>query len=171
MHLQHATHWPTPWIESQPQRRLVRLSQPRVQLQLPLYLLLVSLFFASLLALNTYAAFGTLYEVTLSLVPGTYEILIQDQLVFFAIVTLVISVAWGIVITVVSVAYLYRMISSDIPMQRHVRELRNGNFRSRVVLRGGGSASCQLARDLNELAIALEGHAGISNLDTAPADA
>ena len=156
MHLEHAASWPIHWMGTQVQRRYLRLSQPQIQLRLPAYLLLVNLGFAILLALNTYAAFGKLYEVTLSLVPGSFEILIHDQLAFFSVVTLVISIAWVMMITLVSAAYLYHVLGNNVPMQRHVRELGSGNFRSRVVLRGNDSASADLARDLNELAIALE---------------
>lgn len=69
------------------------------------------------------------------------------------ILSRLIAVAILFVVSMVtlSIFYTHRMVGPVIQMIRHVQELKNGNFNSRVVLRKG-DAFQELADELNQLA-------------------
>ena len=144
------------WFSPQLKRRSVGLILPREQLRLPLYLAISTLAFAALFALQSYLAFGRIYTMTLSVAPTSFEELISEQLGDFAIVTFVIAVAYMAVMLTVSVAYLHRLIGPTIALRRQIRELRRGNYSSRVTMRSSEVTFSELSREINELAETLE---------------
>lgn len=144
------------WLAPQLRRRSVGLILPREQLKLPLYLCITTLGFAALFALQSYLAFGRLYTMTLSIAPASFEELIGDQLGDFAIVTAVIAVTYMAVMLTVSVAFLHRLLGPTIALRRQIRELRRGNYSSRVEMRRTEVMFSELAKELNDLAETLE---------------
>jgi len=55
----------------------------------------------------------------------------------------------------VSIFFTHRLVGPTYAFRRHIRELKNGNYGSRVVLRKG-DAFQEVAEDLNDLAVTLE---------------
>ena len=144
------------WFSPQLKRRSLGLILPKEQLKLPFFLLITTLGFASLFALQSYLAFGRLYAMTISIAPASFEELISDQLGDFAIVTSVIAVAYMAVMLTVSVAFLHRLMGPTVALRRQIRELRRGHYSSRVEMRRSEVMFSELSRELNELAETLE---------------
>ena len=155
------------WFSPQLKRRSVGLILPREQLKLPLFLLMTTLGFASLFALQSYLAFGRIYAMTLSIAPASFEELIGDQLGDFAIVTSVIAVAYMAVMLTVSVAFLHRLMGPTIALRRQVRDLRRGNYTARVEMRSSEVMFSDLSREINELARTLESRERVRVRETA----
>ena len=144
------------WFSPQLRRRSVGLILPKEQLKLPLFLSITTIGFASLFALQSYLAFGRLYAMTLSVAPISFEELIREQLGDFAIVTCVIAVAYMAVMLTVSIAFLHRMMGPTIALRRQIRELRRGNYGSRVAMRSTEVTFSELGNEINDLAETLE---------------
>ena len=138
------------------QRRSIRLHEPGTQLRLPAYLLGVSLGFSGLFALNVWAAYSSVYDMTLSLAPTSFEGVIQSQTGDFLAVTAIIAVAYAVVVLAVTAGYLHKVIGPTIALKRHVQSLKKGEYGSRIVLRDGHPVYLDLASNLNDLAERLQ---------------
>lgn len=138
-----------------PQRRMIRLLRPAVQLRLPLYLLGISLcFVAAMLALASAGLIQPISFVVAELpasLAATLSLVLRD----FAVVASAGTFAYVLVVLCVSVVYMKRVVGPVVAFQRHVEALKNGDYHARVRLR---EKDCfeDLAQDLNELAGLLE---------------
>lgn len=141
------------------ERRFVRFNAPSLQLQLALAVLGVTLLFAALFAANSFAAYGRLMSAAFSEVPDAYlrEIALQSRQ--YTHVSVALLLAYGLALVAVCGSWVNRLTGPAVALERHVRALRNGDYRSRVRLRGGGAVHAGLARQLNDLAEQLEDEA------------
>lgn len=141
------------------ERRFVRFSAPGPQLRLALTVLGVTLVFAALFAANSYAAYGRMMNAILSVVDGAFREDLALQTTQYATVTVALLLGYALALVVICGAYVNRLAGPTVALERHVRALKTGEYRSRVRLRGGGSVHAALARQLNELADQLENEA------------
>ena len=70
--------------------------------------------------------------------------------------TCVIAVAYMAVMLTVSIAFLHRMMGPTIALRRQIRELRRGNYGSRVAMRSTEVTFSELGSEINDLAETLE---------------
>ena len=138
-----------------PRRRTVRLLRPAVQLRLPLYLLAISLVFLGAMVWLAQAGLMrpigfVIAELTPSLAE-TLGLLLRD----FAAVAATATLAYVLLVLGVSGVYVKRLVGPVVAFRRHGEALKNGDYRSRVLLRGADAFE-DLSQDLNELAGLLE---------------
>ena len=131
--------------------------QPRLQLALPLRLLLLSAGFAGAWAIQTYFAFEAFVATALRspLDSASIQTLLLAQLHDFFLATAVIGVGFALCLVVVTAAHGHRMLGPAVAIRRQVRALLDGDYASRVGIRKG-DAFAELAEDLNRLAESLE---------------
>lgn len=140
-------------------RRKVKnlLLKPTLQLQLPLYVLLISFVFLLLILLlaNLYfeQAFVSLVETTSK--PEHQLTTIIGQTSEFRNMALLLLAGYAVLIVVVTSIYTHRLIGPLIPIMRHVKALQKGVYSQRVKLRRR-DAYQELAWELNELTEILE---------------
>jgi hypothetical protein len=143
---------------SQPERRrTLRLVKPRVQLTLAVYLLLVTFGFGVLVAINTWYAYGRLYQGTLATAPAPFKQDITEQSVLYLNTSLVLGVGYVVAVLGVAVGYVHRMLGPIVAFERHLRALLRGDYTSRLSLRSSDYLYRQMADQLNDLANRLEG--------------
>ena len=138
------------------ERRSFRLLRPGVQLRLVSYVLAVSLVFGLLFAVNSWAAYARLFEAVLEGAPTDLAADVTAQTHHYARVTLVLLAAYGIAVVALTIAYLNRLLGPTVAIERHVRALEMGNYRSRIELRGDDAVYHELAGRLNRLAQQLD---------------
>jgi hypothetical protein len=138
------------------QRRLVRLSAPGPQLRLAVCVLGISLGFAVLFLLNSYAAYGPLMEKALSLVPEAFRSDLALQTVQYGSVTIALVIGYLLALVGLSGASVHWLTGATVAMERQVRALKSGDYTARVKLREGDAVHAELAKQLNELAAKLE---------------
>jgi methyl-accepting chemotaxis protein len=133
------------------------LLEPSLQLKLPIYLLTLSLVLAILTWIVLYKGFEGLYEFVMLQGDIGEQIgdIIQYQSRAVAVVIACLLVTYVVLTVGISIAYLHRLIGPTRAFRRHLNELRNANYASRLTLRKN-DAFGEVARDLNELAKALE---------------
>jgi hypothetical protein len=137
-------------------RRSVRLVKPGVQLKLALYLLAVTFVFGFLVMLNSWSAYGSLYQATLASASGPFEQDILEQTHFYLNTSSMLLVGYVVVVLAVTIGYVHRLIGPIVAFERHLRALQRGEYSSRVALRGGDQVYATLADQLNDLAARLE---------------
>jgi hypothetical protein len=140
----------------QAQRRSLRLVRPAPPRRLALLVLAITLFFALLFALNSYAAYGRLYASALAIAPPVLAGDVAAQTARYLIVSATLLVGYALAVAGGCVAYLHRLIGPTVALERQVRALRRGDYAARVALRDGEDVFAKLARDLNDLAARLE---------------
>ena len=131
--------------------------QPLLQIRLGLYSILLSLAFCLALVGIFYVNFNKFYDLVLELTDLREEVTdILRSYVSGLIGWLAIGTTVYFFITVaVSIFFTHRLVGPTYAFRRHIRELKNGNYGSRVVLRKG-DAFQEVAEDLNDLALTLE---------------
>ena len=138
-----------------PRRRTIRLLRPAVQLRLPLYLLGISLFFVAAMAAVAYAGLMQPIGFVVAELPQSLAATLALVLRDFATVASAATLAYVLVVLLVSVVYMKRLVGPVVAFHRHVEALKNGDYHSRVQLRDKDCFE-DLAQDLNELAGLLE---------------
>ena len=141
---------------AQAQRRLMRFDAPRPQLRLAVYVLIISLGFAMLFALNSYAAYGPLMESALSVVPEAYRSDLAAQTFEYGRVTIALLLGYLLAVVGLSGASVHWLTGATVALERQVRALRQGDYGARVRLRSGDAVHAELAKQLNGLAEELE---------------
>jgi len=131
--------------------------QPLLQIRLGLYSILLSLAFCVALMAIFYVNFNKFYDLVLELTDLREEVTdILRSYVSGLIGWVAIGTTVYFFITVaVSIFFTHRLVGPTYAFRRHIRELKNGNYGSRVVLRKG-DAFQEVAEDLNDLAVTLE---------------
>lgn len=143
---------------TQPERRrTLRLVKPRVQLTLAFYLIAVSFGFGVLVAINTWYAYGRLYQGTLATAPAPFKQDIMEQSTLYLNTSLVLGLGYVIAVLGVAVGYVHRMLGPIVAFERHLRSLLRGEYSSRLSLRSGDHLYSHMAEQLNDLASRLEG--------------
>ena len=138
------------------QRRLWRFTAPAAQLGLAIWMLGITIGFAALFLANSWAAYGRLMDVALSLAPEAFRNDVTLQGVQYTSVTLVLLVAYLLTVQGLASAAVHRLTGATVALERQVRALKAGDFAARVKLRRGDSVHGDLARELNELAARLQ---------------
>jgi hypothetical protein len=133
------------------------LLQPFLQVKLGLYSIGLAVVFGFLICgmlyLNLYRFYDMVIELT-DLGPDVNAIL--DSYLKGASVWVLASLIVYLILTVgISVLYTHRLVGPTYAFRRHIRNLKNGNYSSRVMLRKH-DAFAEVAEDLNELAEHLE---------------
>jgi signal transduction histidine kinase len=82
--------------------------------------------------------------------------LLEEQTANFFATTACICAAYVLTTVTICVTYVHRVIGPTIPLRRHIMALADGDYSSRVQLRGSDAAMEELADELNELARQLE---------------
>jgi ABC-type Fe3+ transport system permease subunit len=133
------------------------LLQPLLQFKLGLYNILLTAFFATVLILVIYMSFARVYELVLELTNLRDEVReILNQQVFANSLWLAgVVVVYMISNLLITVVITHKMVGPTVAFRRHIRNLVDGNFQSRVNLRNG-DAFTEVADDLNFLAETLE---------------
>ena len=102
-----------------------------------------------------WSGFLRAYSLAVAELPPHLGVSLRRMARDLASVLAVASLAYGLVVVALSVAYLKRILGPIIAFRRHVEALKNGDYAARVSLREGDVFQ-DLARDLNELAGLLE---------------
>lgn len=139
-----------------PRRRLFRFAFPGPQLRLALCLLVITVLFAALFALNSYAAYGSIMEAALSIVPEGLRSDLSVQTAHYGSVTIALLLGYLLAVVGLSGASVHWLTGATVALERHVRALNAGQYGSRVKLREGDAVHAELARQLNALAAKLQ---------------
>lgn len=129
--------------------------QPFLQFKLLMYMLGSTAFVAVLLASFLYFAFSDLLSAVVEKTDSTsyYGEMINIQLVHMFRYCGALVVLYILLLASVCVAYTHRLIGPLRPFVRHVEQLTEGNYSSRVTLRKGDLQMYnEYAEKLNELA-------------------
>jgi HAMP domain-containing protein/preprotein translocase subunit SecG len=133
------------------------LQQPGLQLQLPLFVLLLTGAFLLLVLVlgNLYfeQTFLTMMETTSQ--TEYLQPVVNEQTREFRNITVLLLAVYAVLVVVVTIAYTHRLIGPMLPVMRHVKALQEGLYEHRVKLRRT-DAFQELAAELNELARVLE---------------
>jgi signal transduction histidine kinase len=89
-------------------------------------------------------------------VPESYQEQIFSQTQDFSIVGAAILGAFVLAMVGFCVAYTHTLLGPTIPLRRHVKSMKDGNYQARNKLRKTDAAHQGLADDLNELASVLQ---------------
>ena len=141
-------------------RRSFRLLHPGAQLRLALYVLAVGLGFGILFVLNSYAAYGRLFDAAMALSEPVLAKEIQAQTSSYLGVSLALVAGYAACVLAITVVYLRRLLGPLVAMERHVKALEFGNYSSRLVLREDNPLHRGLVRRLNGLATRLDSQSG-----------
>ena len=133
------------------------LLRPMLQLKLALYALILTLVFVSITVL-----FAKLYfeQTYITLVENTtqaeyIQAVLTEQVHSFKSMSLLLLVAYTVLMVVLVLVYTHRMIGPTLPIMRHIKALKNGFYGHRVKLRRYDCFQ-ELAEELNALAKELE---------------
>lgn len=137
-------------------RRTFRVIQPEAQMRLPIYLLLITVGFASFLAWHTHSAYSKFYAMVMTAVPESFQEQVLRQTHDFSIVGAAILGAFVLTLLGFCIAYTHTLLGPIVPLRRHLQSLKDGNYKARNQLRASDSAHQGLAEDLNELASILQ---------------
>ncbi len=137
-------------------RQSFRLLRPGVQLRLAFYVLGVSLGFAMLFAFNSWAAYGPIFDATLSTSPAPFAAEIGAQTKNYVGVSLVLLVGYSLTVLALTIAYMQRLLGPTVAMERHVRALERGDYTSRMTIREDEMLYREVAGRLNRLATRLQ---------------
>lgn len=138
------------------QRRTFRILRPDLQLRMGLTFLALTFVFGVLFALNSYAAFGKLYDALLATAPEIFQGEFGAQARSYLYVSSAILAGYLLAVFGVCVAMVHRLVGPTVALERHVRALKLDDYSSRLHLRSDDSAYNELARHLNDLAERLE---------------
>jgi signal transduction histidine kinase len=130
--------------------------KPGAQLKLAAYVLIISLGFALLGALNSWSAYRGLLESGLASAPTALMQDLQEQTQNYLRSSLVLLAGYVLVVLAFSFGYLHRLIGPTVALERCLRALGGGNYSARVTLRDDDHLYGELARQLNDLAAQIE---------------
>ena len=140
------------------QRKLSNfLLQPLLQLKLGLYLIALATLFSMLVAYLLQRNFSRVYDMVLELTDAKEEvILILSNYISDALFVVAACISIYLFITIVlSIIYTHKMVGPSYAFRRHIANLEQGKYTSRVTLRKH-DAFMEVAADLNRLAETLE---------------
>ena len=137
-------------------RRAFRVLQLGTQIRLPLYLLLITVTFASLFAWHAHSAYVKMYAMVMTSVPESFQEQLAHQTQDFSIVGAAILGGFVLVMLGFCVAYTHTLLGPTVPLRRQVQSMKDGNYQDRNKLRQSDAAHQSLADDLNELASILQ---------------
>lgn len=141
-------------------RQTIRLPKPIVQLKLPLFLLLLTLFFGVLMAWHTHVAYERIYTTTMTTVSPSIQEDLYEQTADFLVVSGALLGGYALVVLGFCLAYTHQLIGPTVALHRQVRKLRSGDFTARTNLRRSDAVFTDLAGDLNAVAELLQKHSG-----------
>lgn len=135
------------------------LLNPRLQLRLPLHIVLLSCTFTGAVMLTGYLYFEQLYVMMIESSPqGEYlQASVKQQTTNFIELSVSLMIGYVVLVIGVSLLYTHRIIGPTIAIRRHIRAMKEGLYSHRVCLRKHDELK-ELARELNELAGILEQH-------------
>ncbi len=140
------------FVTGRTRRKTVNLlQQPAVQLKLPLYVLAITIGLALAIGAQGYVAYDRIIGLMVAQQPEPVATLLSGQTRDFITISAAITVAYALLVLVVSVVYVHRMVGPMVAFRRHLEALKNGDYGSRVNLRKN-DAFMELQDDLNELA-------------------
>ena len=137
-------------------RRAFRVLHLGAQIRLPLYLLLITIVFMSLLAWHTHSAYAKLYAMVMTAVPESFQEQLLRQTQDFSIVGAAILGGFVLAMLGFCFAYTHTLLGPTVPLRRQVQSMKDGNYQARNKLRKKDGAHQGLADDLNELASILQ---------------
>ncbi len=137
-------------------RRAFRVLQLGAQIRLPLYLLLITAAFMSLLAWHAHSAYAKLYAMVMTAVPESFQEQILRQTQDFSIVGAAILGGFVLAMLGFCIAYTHTLLGPTVPLRRQVQSLKDGAYQARNTLRKSDFAHQGLADDLNKLASILQ---------------
>ena len=141
------------------ERRKARnfLLKPKLQMKLPLYILILSFACGSLAMVIGYVYFEQLYAMMIeNTTQGSFlQEAVTEQTGNFIEALILLLIGYVLLMTGVTIIYTHRLIGPTVTLKRHVRALKNGIYTSRIALRKHDEFK-DLAGDLNELAEVLE---------------
>jgi HAMP domain-containing protein len=143
----------SPWFS---QRRLFRVHEPRQQIRLAFVVLAISAVFGALATWNSYSAYATLLGSAVQAAPAVYEADLIEQTQNYAVVSSVLALGYALAVVGASIAFVHWIAGPTVALKRHARALVEGDYSSRVTLRGSATVHADLARHLNDLATSLE---------------
>jgi signal transduction histidine kinase len=89
-------------------------------------------------------------------VPESYKEQVLSQTQDFSVVGVAILGAFVLAMVGFCIAYTHTLLGPTIPLRRHVKSMKDGNYHARNKLRKSDAAHQGLADDLNELAAVLQ---------------
>lgn len=145
------------WMTARHQQRKTvnLLLEPRVQLKLPFYFLLITVAFAGTMAWTISSAYRELFSAVASEQPAFVVAIIRDQTHDLVQVSIRLVIGYLLLVLSVAVVQSHRLVGPSVALRRQVEALKNGDYSARVALRQK-DAFGPLADDLNELAALLE---------------
>lgn len=146
------------WVQrlAPSERRLIRFSVPKPQLQLALGLLALTVGFAILLVANGYAAFGRILPVLFEVAPTAVVADLEAQSGFFLVTTVSLLLGYALAVVGICAGFVHHLLGPVVALERQARALKFGDYDVRVSLRDGESVHGDLARYLNDLADTLQ---------------
>ena len=138
------------------QRRAFALGEPRRQVRLASTMLVITGIFLLLALFNGYSAFAAMLTRALDVAPEVWGDDLAAQAGLYLTVTAALAVLYAVAMIGASIAFVHQMAGPLTALQRHARSLRQGCYSSRIHLRGADPLYDDLAKQLNELAEALQ---------------
>jgi hypothetical protein len=139
------------------ERRTFGLGDPRQQFVLAVIVLGITSLFLALAVGNSYAAYGSLLNSTVAIAPQDLGSDLVAQTRNYVVVSSALLIGYALAMIGASIAFVHRVSGPLVAVRRHVHALKMGRYSSRVTLRGIGGLHSELACQLNELAVVLEG--------------
>lgn len=135
-------------------RKLVDLRfRPFLQLKLPALLITITAAFCLLFVAHTQAAYGAVARIGLE--EPWLRAFADEIRGDYLVVSIAIATAYVFVLLGACLAGTHRLLGPVGVLQRHLAELKSGNYTRRIQLRAGHPLA-DLARELNELSERLQ---------------
>lgn len=131
--------------------------EPMLQTKLGLYMIILTIVFSVLFGVLLEAGLGRLYEVILDLtdLPDEVRNIVSDHVTKLSGWLSFFILVYALSVILVSIIYTHRLVGPTIAFRRVLRDLNEGRFGSRVVIRKG-DAFAEVANEINRLADKLE---------------
>jgi hypothetical protein len=137
-------------------RRKLRnlLLQPLLQIKLGLYSIALAVFFSFLVTGLLYLNLFRFYTLVVELTDLGDEVngILKDYLTQSSYWILLCGFIYLVLNIGVSIIYTHKLVGPTYAFRRHIQNLKNGNFDSRIHLRRG-DAFTEVADELNDLAL------------------
>lgn len=138
------------------QRRAFALVEPRRQIRLASTMLVITGIFLLFALVNGYSAFAPMLSRALDAAPEVWGNDLAAQAGLYMTVTAALAVLYAAAMIGASIAFVHQMAGPLTALRRHALALKQGCYTSRIHLRGGDPLYDDLAKQLNELAKALQ---------------
>jgi len=134
------------------------LLQPFLQLKIGLYTAFLSVFFCTFMGWFLYKKLNSFTDVAVTLTEADDEIymMLSSYMSTVATTAIILGSAFIVLNLLISIYYTHKMVGPTIAFRRHIKQLKNGNYDSRVVIRNGDAFS-EVADELNQLTEVLAG--------------